>query len=707
MTSFSDSPAGKTHRRSRVQPITGLIGLALVVVLTFVAFFAYSSWRSREAAIAGAERQTQNLVRTLEQHTSRTISGVDLLLLGLAEIMHLQHEAGWPFTSPEMYGHLRRRIDYAPQIRALIILDEKGTLLYDSDTPSPRPLDLSDRQYFIEARENPSSGLHIGKPIPGRDTGRNFIPLSRPLVDADGMFRGVIVAIVEPEYFATFYASLDVGRQGIISLFKPDGLLMIGGPKMSHIEAADILAKQVAGMPPPPEALIRSLSNRSGQVLSYGHVTGFPLMISVAFDESEVLESWRATNTIYMLSGFLIALAMSLLTGKLIQQLSRAEKVQAALSIAERDYRSIFDNAIDGIYRCDSTGHLLRANRAFAEMNGYATVAEMLAADSNVATRWYVDPDRRRQFREILERDGLVAGFVSEVRRHRSGERIWISENARAIHDASGMLLFYEGTIRDITDGRVAEERLREAKEHAELADRTKSEFLANMSHELRTPLNAVIGFSEIIKEELFGPNGNSRYQEYARDIHASGRHLLDLINEILDLAKVEAGSIDLREAAVNVPDLVEACRRLVRERAREHGLDLKVELAEPLPALRADQTRLKQILLNLLSNAIKFSPAGSRVLLTVRHEPDGAVVFGIADKGIGMTPEHIRLALQPFRQIENAFNRRHQGTGLGLPLAKAFTELHGGTLSIDSALGHGTVVEIRFPPSRSLLDAA
>jgi signal transduction histidine kinase len=221
------------------------------------------------------------------------------------------------------------------------------------------------------------------------------------------------------------------------------------------------------------------------------------------------------------------------------------------------------------------------------------------------------------------------------------------------------------------------------------------------MSHELRTPLNAIIGFSEIMMGELFGKMGDDRYRDYAKDVHNSGRHLLELINDILDLSKIEAGKLDLHEDEVDVAHVLTNCERLVRERAQEASVVLCVEVGGTLPRLAADETKLKQILLNLLSNAIKFTPAGGRVTLAAALNGAGELALRVSDTGIGMKEEDIPIALQPFRQIDNQLSRKYAGTGLGLPLTRALVEMHDGRLEITSAPGKGTTVIVVLPAGR------
>src|SRR5690606_33349542 len=238
----------------------------------------------------------------------------------------------------------------------------------------------------------------------------------------------------------------------------------------------------------------------------------------------------------------------------------------------------------------------------------------------------------------------------------------------------------------------------------AEAANRAKTEFLANMSHELRTPLNAIMGFSEVISLEVLGPIGHKRYREYAEDILASSRHLLQLINDILDIAKIEAGKLEMDEDELDVGELLADAERFVGKTAERAGLGLTIEGPASTVRVHGDERRLRQILLNLLSNAIKFTPAGGSVELSVRLTADGGVNFVVRDSGIGIAPEEIERAMAPFSQVETGLARRYDGTGLGLPLSKALVEMHDGQLTLESEPGVGTVVTVHLPKDRVVI---
>ncbi len=341
-------------------------------------------------------------------------------------------------------------------------------------------------------------------------------------------------------------------------------------------------------------------------------------------------------------------------------------------------------------------------NTAFARLLGFDSVAEFQASGQ----RRFIHPEDRPRVRaRLLVQPGEEAPLQSGVFRmiRRDGCIILVESFASPI--------VWEGRkarlawLSDVTLRERTAQELRSSTEAAERANRSKSEFLANMSHELRTPLNAIIGFSEVIKNQLFGPVGTLKYAQYAGDIYESGTHLLQIINDILDLSKLEAGRLELHESVVSLPALIKGCIPLVRDRAAASGIRIRLVMAEALPPLLVDERMMKQILINLLSNAVKFTGRGGRIAISAALAETGGLEISVADTGIGMSAGDIEVALQTFGQVDNSTTRAHQGTGLGLPLARSLAELHGGSLRVDSAIGTGTAITVTLPPTRVLKD--
>ncbi len=301
---------------------------------------------------------------------------------------------------------------------------------------------------------------------------------------------------------------------------------------------------------------------------------------------------------------------------------------------------------------------------------------------------------------------GLLLGTAAWLAMHRLPERS-LKETLDALRhaheetrkQAAETAAAYDELQRQYRIVEETTEELMHARDDALSADRSKSAFLATMSHELRTPLNAIIGFSDMMRSRILGELGHDQYADYVEDIHQSGQHLLAIVNDVLDLSKIEAGRMVLHVEPVDLTELIDDCYRLMGARVAEAGIGLAVsEAAEPLPAIMADAVKLKQIILNLLSNSVKFTPRDGVVTIAAARINDLQVVISVSDTGIGMAADDVAVAMQPFQQVDNTISRRFQGTGLGLPLARALAEQHGGRLAIDSAKGQGTTVTITLP---------
>lgn len=366
------------------------------------------------------------------------------------------------------------------------------------------------------------------------------------------------------------------------------------------------------------------------------------------------------------------------------------------LEAAELDFRRFVERAHEGIYRSSLDGRQLMANPALVKLNGYESEAEQLESVKDISVEWYVDPQRRDEFAELLEKNGFVENFESEIYTHKSRKRIWISENAYIVRDDDGNPLFYEGTVRDITEKKLAERQLRQALHTAEEADRAKARFLAHMSHELRTPLNAILGFSDLIQKLASDGMPPEKIVEYATDIHESGKHLLDLINDVLDLSRIESDAMKVEIEPVDTKRAMETAIEVVRPMALQKSVDLVLETSDAA-FLLADPRRLHQCLLNLLSNAIKFSHEGGKVTLKA-EATDIDVSLSVTDEGIGIPKKLLPTIGQPFVTLDDPTDKAQKGTGLGLTITHSLAKLMKGSMVLDSTLGEGTSVTITLP---------
>jgi len=396
---------------------------------------------------------------------------------------------------------------------------------------------------------------------------------------------------------------------------------------------------------------------------------------------------------------------------RLAQEIAERKRIEQELRQAEAKYRSIFENAVEGIFQTTEDGRYLSVNPALARIYGYETPEELMSSLTNISGQLYVTPSRRTEFIRLLQEKSTVSGFISQVYR-RDGCVIWITENARAVRDPNGALLYYEGTVEDITEHKQAEEELQQAKAAAETAARAKSEFLANMSHELRTPMNAIIGMTELaLDTDLTGEQ-----REYLTIAKDSANALLELLNDILDFSKIEAGKMDLDPIDFSLRDDLEMTVRTLALRAHKKGLELACHVPTSVPdSLIGDPGRLRQVVINLLGNAIKFTERGEVVMdvSMVEQTPSEIVLqFTVTDTGIGISPEKQQLIFQPFTQADSSTTRQFGGTGLGLAISSQLVEMMGGRIWVESKVQKGSAFHFtsRFglhagAPSRPLVE--
>jgi len=380
-------------------------------------------------------------------------------------------------------------------------------------------------------------------------------------------------------------------------------------------------------------------------------------------------------------------------------------RAQAALEETERRLAAAVSNFPGAIYQrlMDAEGNISYPfiSRGIKEMIG---VEAEEVVESPELLMEIVPFEVRSRIREAIEMSAReMTPFEIEAPVFSStGHQVWLRSVARPRPYPNGGVI-WDGVFQDITERTLARQALQAAKDEAEAANRAKSYFLANVSHELRTPLNAVIGYSEVLRDEIFGPMNHEKYHEYSKDIHASGTHLLELIEDILDLSKIETGYIVVDEKEINVDNMMEETMRIAAPAIQKGNFDLTVQIAPEFPILQADEIRLRQVLLNLLSNSFKFTPEGGRICVKVDINDDGEPEFSVSDTGIGIAPEDIQHVLAPFGRVEQPTIDNARGTGLGLPLSKSLVEMHGGTFRLSSTFGSGTEVMFTLPAHRAI----
>lgn len=698
------------------------IGATLIGVVIGVATLNIRA--QYQAAIDNQRRGLTQLSRVLAEDTSRYIKVVDLVLREVQSRLLDQNIVTEERIRRDLRGEttsemLRALVRDLPQASSIGLVDADGKLLNLSLEMPSGAFDVRDRDYFQYLSTHDDPVPYFGEVQEGRVTHAPTLFLARRINGPHNEFLGLVVAALNVAYLTGHFQAVLSQEGEAITLLRGDGVVLTRYPRGDSARGRRM---------PPESPWYATLASGGGTYISPGYlfserlivavspVTDYHLVIDATMNLSEALAEWRERAFVMAAAVAAAIIGIIALFAVIATQFRRLQRAAEALRASERRIRDFAQTASDWFWEQDEN---LRFNWISRESpivqqddNSYIGELRWERAGADLTDPAWAghkaDLEARRSFRDFrYQRPG------------HDGKVHHISISGNPIYDDAGTFLGYRGSGRDVTAAVEAEAELRYAKEQAEAASRAKSEFLATMTHELRTPLNAIIGFAGLIRDQRNDPGG-TRHTEYAKEISDGGKHLLGVINDVLDMSRIEAGSYDLNDRPLDLIDLLKTCCATLASRAEEAGVRLVcgpephgepsderdapppgVTLSEML--VRADRRAMRQVVLNVLANAVKFTPPGGTVNAGLDIAADGGVAIVVTDTGIGMDEAVLRHLFQPFHQADGSITRRFGGTGLGLAISRRLMELHGGTLEVGSTPGKGTTVRIGLPRARVL----
>jgi PAS domain S-box-containing protein len=699
----SASSASSMAARRVVETPSRQVALGVAVIAAVIlGSFAYDHWQRYDDALAKADRDTRNAAVLLAEHTARTFEGIDETLRAVASL-HRDVTAGHYRDKATIHELLKTIDGGSPALRAIGWVDADGNRTVSSLFLDPPPLNIVEQEHFTAQRDGVAHGVYVAAPIRSKLTGDWIINVSLRLETPDGRFAGIATAVVDPNYFASVYRTIEMGPSRIAVLFRGDGTILAREPELTtrlgrSAAASTWFREQV------PRATAGTyhgvnLFDGSERILSFAKVAGGAQVVSVSVLRADALADFRKdlARGVARMSFTLLVL---LLGARLLTvQLRRRQR-------ADGTFRDLLEAAPDAMIIVDQQGRIALINAQTEKLFGYRR-AELLGQPMEALM-----PERYRG-QHVAHRDGFIARprarpMGSGLELHglrKDGSEFPLEISLSPLQTEAGILV--SGAVRDISARKRVEAELEEARRVEAAANRAKSDFLSSMSHELRTPLNAVIGFAQMLELDR-AQSLTANQKEYIGYIIAGGHHLLSLVNEVLDLSGIESGRLKLSLERVVVRDALESVRGTMSPLARKAGVSFEVAVPAGTADVRADDMRLRQVLINLVSNAIKYNRAGGAVTLAAMPVPGGAVRFVVTDTGIGIAPERQALLFEPFQRL-GAEHTGIEGTGIGLALSRKLVDAMNGTIGFSSAPGRGSTFWVELPSEAAsgALDAA
>src|SRR5579859_487811 len=681
---FASAPLTiQMNRRARLT--FGAAVLVMVLCLALAAMDAVQVWNARDRDMRAAGRETANLVEAVASQVQDTFDVAAAILVGVA------YQVAASDGTPEALASLDRLMaaqvaNGRPHLRSLAVLDPDGLLIADSSPFEAGQRHYGDRAYFRYHRDHPGTEIHIGPPLRSRVDNAWIITLSRRVERPDGKLLAVIIATIETSYFQAYYDTFDIGPGGAILLATADGTLLVRRPFAESNVGRDMsksslfqeyLPKASAGV-----ALTRSSTDGVIRLNNYRSLAHYPLVVATALAQKDILADWWHESRSH-LAGTVALLLFTLALGFwLIHEFNYTVRTEARAAQTAADYRLLADNSSDLILRVALDGTCRYASPACRSMFGVAP-EQMVGTNLVEKPSRTPRPELREAFRRLAEGEERATILTRSLRPDGTLMQLEANMQRALTMDGSHEIV---AVVRNVTERQTVAEALQTARDEAVSANQAKSSFLATVSHEIRTPMNGILGFADILLRSDLGA-GQRRAAMLIQD---SGNSLLAILNDVLDLSKIEAGRLELERVPICLPALADGAISILRSQAEAKSLQLRLDLAPDLPDwIEADPTRLRQVLLNLLSNALKFTDQGG-VTLAIRRASH-RLRFSVSDTGIGIAKDRQSLLFKQFSQLHRASGRQLGGTGLGLAISKRLVEaMPEGEIGVESDEGLG-----------------